>query len=79
MVELFEIKFPQSVQELDTFTSRKNLESLISLYKVFWENCCKGKDAEDKKKEFEPGLDLSTIQTIRDGVMDRSRDCQLKY
>ncbi|KAI7852254.1 hypothetical protein BDC45DRAFT_424987, partial [Circinella umbellata] len=36
MTELLSIPFPKSVEQLDAFTTRNNLESLVCLYKVFW-------------------------------------------
>ncbi|KAI9252799.1 hypothetical protein EDC94DRAFT_274576 [Helicostylum pulchrum] len=62
------------------FTNRKNTESLISLYKVFWTRCCVTKQDEGELKEPEfSSFDISTIQVIKDGFMDRSRKCPLKY
>lgn len=67
MVELFEITFPRSIQEVDLLTSRKTIESLISLYKVFWKICCvKKQDKDEAKEHASSGFDISTIQIIKD-------------
>ncbi|KAI7898191.1 uncharacterized protein BX663DRAFT_269826 [Cokeromyces recurvatus] len=80
MTEVFDITFPRSIQEVNSFTNRKNIESLISLYKVFWSNCCVAKqDKAEPEKLESSGFDISTIQTIKDGSMDCSRKCSLKY
>lgn len=60
--------------------TKKNIESLIFLYKVFWTRCCVTKQDEAELKEPESSsFDISTIQVIKDGSMDRSRECPLKY
>lgn len=79
MTEIFEIIFPESIQELDSFTTRKNIESLISLYKIFWANCVTKQDEVELGGPESSGFDILTIQSIKDGSMDRLRECSLKY
>lgn len=59
MTEIFETTFPKSIQEVDSFTNRKNIEPLISLYKLFWANCMTKQDEEVELKESRsPGFDI---------------------
>lgn len=79
MTEVFEIIFPNSVQAVDLFTNRKNIGSSISLYKVFWANCMTKQEEVELEEPRSLGFGISTIQSIEDGCMDRSRECPLKY
>ena len=79
MTELLSIPFPKSVEQLDAFTTRNNLESLVCLYKVFWNHCVKNRDEEKTEEPTSPCLDLSTIQAIKEGSVDRTRECALEY
>ncbi|KAG2219644.1 hypothetical protein INT45_012345 [Circinella minor] len=79
MTELLSIPFPKSVEQLDAFTTRNNLESLVCLYKVFWNHCVKNRDEEKTEEPTSPCLDLFTIQAIKEGSIDRTRECALEY
>ncbi|KAI9317193.1 hypothetical protein BX666DRAFT_1858025, partial [Dichotomocladium elegans] len=41
MLEITSITFPRSVQDLPSFVSRQNLDRLVRLHEVFWNNCLK--------------------------------------
>ncbi|EIE89221.1 hypothetical protein RO3G_13932 [Rhizopus delemar RA 99-880] len=47
---------------------------------VFWANCMTKQEKEVELEEpRSPGFGISTIQSIKDGCMDRSREYPLKY
>ena len=79
MTELVSIPFPKSVEQLDAFTTRINLESLLCLYQVFWNHCAKKRNKEKSEESISPCLDLSTILAIKEGSIDRTRECLLEY
>ncbi|KAI9335214.1 hypothetical protein BD770DRAFT_332511, partial [Pilaira anomala] len=79
MTEVAEIEFPKSIQDIDSFIKRKNIEALISVYKIFWGVCCETKKDEAENEPESPALDISTIKCINEGSKDRSRECPFKY
>lgn len=82
MTELLDIQFPRSIQELDSFTTKKNIEALLSLYQEFWNKCAQittEEEISDEEDSVSPCLDISTIQKIKDDCIDRTRESTLKF
>ena len=77
MVQVFEIQFPRSVQEVDGFATQDNLDTLVHLYDVFWSNC-PYRDSS-AASTLSTGFELSTIHRIRQSTTNRSRPNVLRY
>ncbi|KAI7846892.1 hypothetical protein BDC45DRAFT_46507 [Circinella umbellata] len=77
MVQIMEMQFPRSVQEVDGFATQDNLDTLVHLYDVFWSNCpCEN---SCNSPTLSTGFDLATINNIRQSTADRSRPNVLRY
>ncbi|KAI8143154.1 hypothetical protein BJV82DRAFT_102605 [Fennellomyces sp. T-0311] len=84
MTEVLSMKFPRSVEELDMFVTRHNLERLVHLHDVFWGNCFVGNDNQhtetpEKKGDECSTFDFYTTDSIRQSSPDRRRRCSLRY
>lgn len=77
ILRAFSLKSPTSFHQLDAFTTRRNLDNLVYLYDMFWNNCL---NKQETNSSIMPNvLELSTLNAIMQSTRDRKHPNYLQH
>lgn len=77
ILRAFSLKSPTSFYQLDAFTTRRNLDNLVYLYDMFWNNCLNKQ--ETNSSIISNVLELSTLNAIMQSTRDRKHPNYLQH
>lgn len=75
--EIAHFGFPQSLDNLPSFISLKNMKLLLGINEAFWRLCRKSDDSATIAGRYK--VTLASLETLIDGSKDRARSCSGRY
>ncbi|KAI9484544.1 hypothetical protein BDB00DRAFT_885236 [Zychaea mexicana] len=75
--EIAHFRFPQSLDDLPSFISLKNMKLLLGINEAFWRLCRKSDDSATIAGRYK--VTLASLETLIDGSKDRARSCSVRY
>lgn len=71
------LRFPQSLDDLPSFITLKNMKLLLGINDVFWRLCQKSDDPAVITSRYKETL--ASLETLFDTSKDRTRSCAMRY
>ncbi|KAG0831728.1 hypothetical protein G6F29_007255 [Rhizopus arrhizus] len=75
--EIAHFGFPQSLDDLPSFISLKNMKLLLGINEAFWRLCRKSDNCATIAGRYK--VTLASLETLIDGSKDRARSCSGRY
>jgi hypothetical protein len=77
MVNIGQLKFPRSLEEIDTFATVPNLLLLLWITESFWRDCCLVENPEELAKKKRPTY--KELYSAIDMSQDSSLTCAIRF
>ena len=75
--EIAHFRFPQSLDDLPSLISLKNMKLLLGINEAFWRLCRKSDDSATIAGRYK--VTLASLETLIDGSKNRGRSCSVRY